>query len=420
MWDPYAEFDSRKLPNGLTVHAAHWPGRPWEAMGFLVHSGAKHDPVGLEGVAHFVEHLVSENTDMPKESVIAFFEDCGGTVNLGTTGWYPYTHYHFFVPTDKAVLSRAFSIYGHMLLLAKLEKLIERERQIIIGEFHEHYPTKLAYDLDARENWALHTGYWLERFVTPLGTPESVGRITQGALQSYYDAHYTPLNISIVGVGGMTLSELVELLCKSPFATSKNGMRTPLQNPIIDFPVMSETRYVFEMSEHIKMETPHEVGGYRSIARIPGNINTDLITVVCKMFNEALNEEIRERRAWTYAINSSYDSFEEFHQFAINCNALALGALGEIEEVIEACIVSMADREDLLEQSKRRIVASNLIIDPTGNQICNGALNDLAKYQRIISIAESSNNIAQVTMSDICNLLQWFRPERRWTRIIRP
>lgn len=417
MWDPYVEFQSATLPNGLSVHAAHWPGRPWEAMGFLIHSGAEYDPVGLEGLSHFVEHVVSENTNVPKKEMGAFFEDCGGMVSFGTTG-YPYTHYRFFVPTDKAILARAFSMFGHMLLLAKLEKFIERERQVIIGEFYRHYPVKFRLDLDVREHKALYAGYWLERFVRPFGNPESATRITQSELQSHYDAHYTPANMSIVGVGGMQLSELVELLSESPFATSKKGARTPLPTPATDVASPSETRHIFEVSKHITV--PIEVGAYRSVAKIPGNINGRVIRIMEEMFNEMLFEEVRERRAWAYAIDSSRHNFRHFYEFSINCSALALKAINDVEDVIEVCIASMADREDLFEQAKRRALASNFMTDPTGKGICNGALDDLAKNQRIISLKEIGDDFERVTMSDVRDVLRWLRPERRWTLIMRP
>ncbi|MBI5816885.1 MAG: insulinase family protein [Candidatus Yonathbacteria bacterium] len=167
MWDPYAEFETAVLPNGLTVHAAHWSGRPWEAMGFLVHTGAEHDPIGLEGLAHFVEHMVSKNASIPYKDIKTFFVGSGGSVDLGTTG-YPYTHYRFFVPADKNILAGAFSIFGHMLLSAKLERFIERERQVIVGEFHRRYPVKFKFDLDMRKRKMLHAGCWSERIVRPL------------------------------------------------------------------------------------------------------------------------------------------------------------------------------------------------------------------------------------------------------------
>ncbi len=418
MWDPYAEFQSATLPNGLTVHAAHWPGRPWEAMGFLIHSGAKHDPVGFEGLSHFVEHLVSKNNNITKKDMNDFFEDCGGMVSLGTTG-YPYTQYFFFVPTDKTVLARALSIFGHMLLSAKFEKFIEQERQVIIDEFNQYYPLKFKFDIDVRKCKALYTGCWLERFVRPIGTPESIKRIMQGELQSYYDAHYTPVNISIVGVGGMTLSEIVELLSESSFAIDKKGVKTPLPSPADDVTPPSENRYIFEVSKHII--EPIKVGAYWSVAKIPGNVNTAAIRIMCKMFNEILNEEVRERRAWTYSIDSSWHNFQYFFQeFSINCNALALGALDEIEEIIEICISSMGDQENLFEQVKRRVFASNFMIDPKGKSVCESAIDDLANDQRIISLTEYGNDIERVTMSEIRNLLQWLRPEWRWTLITRP
>jgi predicted Zn-dependent peptidase len=417
MWDPYAEFQTATLPNGLTVHAALWPGRPWEAMGFLVHSGAEHDPVGLEGVAHFIEHMVSQNTNATRKDVTGFFEDCGGMVSLGSTG-YPDTRYRFFVPADKTILARAFSLFGNMLLSAKLEKFIERERQVIVGEFHRRYSVKFMLDVAWRERKAMYAGYWLERFVMPLGTPESVARITQSDMQAQYDEHYTPANISIVGVGGMALSELVELLSDSPFAAFKKGVRTPVPTPASDVGLPSETRHVLEMSKHITL--PVEVGSYRSVAKIPCNMNARVIQVMAEMFDEVLNEEVRERLAWAYAINSSGHNFRHFHEVAIDCAALALQGLSQIEEVVEVCIVSMSDREDLFTHAKRRALASNLMIDSTGKGICNGALNDLGDDQRITSLAEYGKDIERVTMGDVRDLLHWLRPERRWTVITKP
>ena len=83
MWDPCAEFKSTTLSNGLDVHVAHWSERPWEAMGFIVHTGAASDPEGLEGLEHLVEHLVSKNGSATKEEMDAFFDRCGGMTNFG-------------------------------------------------------------------------------------------------------------------------------------------------------------------------------------------------------------------------------------------------------------------------------------------------------------------------------------------------
>lgn len=417
MWDPYTEFQSAILPNGLSVHTAHWPGRPWEAMGFLIHSGAEYDPVGLEGLSHFIEHVISENTNTSKKEMEVFFENCGGMVDFGRTG-YPDTCYRFFVPADKTVIARAFSMFGHMLLSAKLEKFIERERQVIIGEFHSHYPVEFEFELDTRKHKTLYTGYWLERSVRPLGNPESVTRITQSDLQSHYDINYTPANISVVGVGGMQLLELVELLYESPFATSKKGNRTPLPIPTTTITPPLETRHILEISKYITI--PIEVGAYRSIARIPGSINDRVVYIIKEMLNKILFEEVRENRAWAYAINSSLHNFRHFYEFSINCDTLTLNALDDIDEVIETCIASILNRKDLFEWIKHRALASIFMTDPNGRSICDGALDSLTENQRIKSLREVSDDLNRITMSDIRDTLQWLRLEQRWTLVVRP
>lgn len=417
MWDPYAQFQSATLPNGLTIHATHLPDRPWTAIGFLIHSGAMHDPEGLEGLAHFIEHLVTENGPVNIKEMTAFFEDCGGTVDFGATG-YSHSHYRLFIPIDKAILTTTFSIFGHILLKAKLEKCIEQERSVIVSEFYRQYPTQLKIDLEAHKHHALYPGSWLERLGQPLGNPESINRITQSELQSHYDAHYTPANISIVAVGGLTLPELVKLLSESPFATNKRGVRTPLPIPISNPTKPSEMRHVLEASRY--GDVPILAGVYYSYAKIPGVVNPYTLSLLQMILNEILYEEVREKRAWCYATGSSIQNLHDLYELSVDCDGVAPEVLDNLETVIEDCLTSAANREDLLEQAKRRTIASNSMIDETAWDICAVGINDLVKHQRIIPLEEINNNYRLVTMKDIRDILHWLKPERRWTLIARP
>lgn len=418
MWDPYAEFESTTLPNGLTIHATYWPERSWEAIGFVVHSGAEQDPVGLEGVAHFVEHLFSDNATIPEKEISAFFKDCGGSVKLGSTS-HGATKYYFFVPAERGVLAKAFSLFGHMLLSEKLEKLVERERQVIISEFHQSYPIKFNLDLAWRKAKVLYPDYWLSRYVTPLGSPESVNKITQSDLQAYYDTHYTPANISVVGVGGLRFSELVEILSESPLSANKQGVRTPLPLRVTEVKPLQETRHVFEYSKHVSMSTPVEVGAYFSTAVLPGNVNT-AIRILKLMLDEILDDEVRQDCAWAYDIYCSWHDFRHFHEFFISCGAVSLNEINAIENVVEICVASLTDRQDLFENSKRQEIANSRMTDPSGCGVCNATVNELADYNRIISLTEYGRELEALKMSDIRDMLKWLRPEQRWTLINKP
>jgi predicted Zn-dependent peptidase len=415
MWDPYAEFETGVLPNGLTVHAAYWPGRPWEAMGFLIHSGAEHDPVGLEGTAHFVEHLISENTILTKKCIKDFFDDCGGSVSLGSTG-YPQTQYSFFAPITKSIFTKAISIFGHMLFSASLEKCIERERQVILSEFNREFFIKDKLDLLIRKHKALYANCWLERFVKPFGNPIAIEQIQQDDLRMYYDQHYTPANMSIVGVGGMTLAEIVDIISESPLAINKAGTRTPLPCFVTNILPPSENRYIFKAPAEMALTD----GSFASAGIVSGNIKTQTLEIFKHMFNEVLNDEVREKQGWAYSIRSEYFNLRHFYEFGIICDSFASKALDDIENVVEKCIDSMSDHEKLFKQVKQRTLAGDLMSDLKGRDVRNGALKDLARYQRIISLTEYAQEVEKITMDDIRELLYWLRPERRWTLLVQP
>ncbi|MDP3954496.1 MAG: insulinase family protein [bacterium] len=109
MWDPYAEIKHAKLPNGLSVYLGTWD-RPWVKMKMVVHAGAKDDPEGKDGVAHFVEHLVNNNIDgCTKEQVKGYLDEIGGSANFGSTS-YEATSYKCSVPLEGNNLELALDI----------------------------------------------------------------------------------------------------------------------------------------------------------------------------------------------------------------------------------------------------------------------------------------------------------------------
>jgi len=419
MWDPNAGFESVTLPNGLTIHALNLPGRPFEDFGFLINSGSQQDLVGLEGTAHFVEHLVSCNTGMEKDDIKSFFDDCGGDVYLGGTGSFC-TKYNFFLPiNDMSIISKAFSIFGEMLISSNFKKYVERERSVIFEEFNRKYPLSFKFDIELKERKALYKGCWLERSTSPFGTVDSIKKISQNDLQSFYDNHYTPANMDIVCVGGMTLLEIEKIVLESHFAKDKAGIRTSIQNEIINFTELSENFQYFDLSPYLGKGIL-KTASYRSAAKIPCNVNEKSIDILNVMLNKILNNEIRERYSLTYYISSSWNNFRYFNNFNINCEAFNLTALDEMNDMVSYCIESIYKRNELFEQTKKCLIAKCFMVDKTAKDICSIVMNDICLYKKIISIEEDKNNIERVEMSDIIDLLKWLTPERRWTIITHP
>jgi zinc protease len=253
MYDPYTEFTKTVLENGLEVHSVFW-ARPWINMEIVVHSGGREDPVEMPGLAHFVEHVVSQNIpnwgfDQSKE----FFETCGGRAEFGSTN-YLSTRYRFCVPADPVIFREALAIFGSMLLGARIERDVERERKVISCEFNGRYPFRKRLDWDMCIRRALFKGHRLETWNRPLGRPEGFLSATEADLQSFYDKHYVPANISLVIIGGLPTEEVIDELEKSPFGTRKNGTRNPIPQPFNQIPIPAEQLQTVCLSDHVNFQ----------------------------------------------------------------------------------------------------------------------------------------------------------------------
>jgi hypothetical protein len=89
MWDPYSQFESIVLANGLTVYNIHVPHLAWHTVTCIIHTGGALDPIGDEGLAHFAEHLRFETGNFPggtREELSTLAKNLGGHVMMGSTG----------------------------------------------------------------------------------------------------------------------------------------------------------------------------------------------------------------------------------------------------------------------------------------------------------------------------------------------
>lgn len=419
MWDPYEEFETTVLPNGLTVYCAYWPNRPWVAMSFLIHAGARQDKIGLEGTAHFVEHAISRNQTLSYQEIKDHFESLGGDVQLGVTG-FNRTYYQFFAPTEPQSFEKSLSIFGDMLLTSKLDNYIDQQREVIIGEYQKMYSNPLVLQNSERRNKNVFRDSWKERFISPLGSIDSIKKIDGSDLQLCFDSYYTPNNISIVCTGGMKNEELLDFLSRTSFSICKTGQR--IENPTIaeDIIPPHENLYIFEVSKHIQMVKKFETASFETSCRLPGSFSAALVDVVESMLNEILFSEIREKRGWTYFVDADTHFFLDFYRFQVNVPSLALAGVDKINDVVSELISSLPYRKDLFEKIVKRKIATFFMKDPKAKQVNEVVMRDLEYYNRITTYTEDIEALKMLTTTDVAILVEWLRHTRRWTFITVP
>ncbi|MFZ1987472.1 MAG: pitrilysin family protein [Minisyncoccia bacterium] len=416
MWDPYALFQEEILPNGLRICAAQWEGRSWQHVYILVHSGAVHDLDGLEGAAHFMEHLVSENGNLPLPEIEDFFRPYGRP-GLGATGW-DSSYYNFSVPANQQIFSEGLNIFGNMLVTAKLEKCVERERQVIVGEFRQRYVADYEYDLAARKQRALFHGHPIGRATTPLGSLESIARIAQSDLQSFYDCHYTPKNMTIITCGGLSLRQVAHLIQESPFGLLKNGMARQTFTPATTHHVPSETRHVVDLKEYRSADT--RVGAYLSESVLPGIVKKSAVQLFSTLLSEVLFEEIRLKRAWTYSVYSEWHPVCGLYSFIISAEGLVPEAMTSIEEVVENSILRVTEDDATFKKYRGAVRAQVQMLDIPGHEVSYNTMMELAAFGKIPNIERALLGIETVTLDNMKEIACMLAPRLRYTQLSLP
>lgn len=255
MYDPYAEFTKTVLSNGAEAHSTQWKGRPWIIVKIVVHCGGREDTITMPGIAHFVEHVVSENIpEVELDRVKEFFETVGGSTDFGSTDYHS-TEYKFGIPADPVVFQKALTIFGSMLINARLEKNIERERNIINREFNLKYSliNELEWDMGIRK--VLFKKHRLETWNRPLGRPEGFLSVTAEDLQVFYDKYYVPSNISLAVVGSLSNEEVIASIEKSPFGMGKIGLRNLVPQQAFSPSVCGKKIKMIKMSDYFHSYT---------------------------------------------------------------------------------------------------------------------------------------------------------------------
>src|SRR5690554_6091734 len=129
---PLIPIQMRVLDNGLRVIVKEIPSYPVATVNVWVDVGAKNDPMGLSGLAHFFEHITFKGTPSRPRGQIAYqVESVGGYLNAMTS--LDYTTYYIVVPSEHVGL--AMEIQADALRNSLFDQSdIDQERTVIHEE----------------------------------------------------------------------------------------------------------------------------------------------------------------------------------------------------------------------------------------------------------------------------------------------
>ena len=213
--------EPRRFRHGaLTILHDPVPG-PLTAIAVAVRAGSRYDGTH-PGIAHMTEHMLFQGTHgLDQLSLNRRAGELGGEHDADT-GYEDIT-LHFEVFNDD--IEEALALLGEQLFRSTIPPdRFAKEQRVVIDEIHGRQEDPANY---------VHERAWARFFDGTLGHPvcgtiTSVRRITPRAVQTYVARHFTPGNMVLAVVGGVSPARLRRAVARS---FPNGATRTARQRP---------------------------------------------------------------------------------------------------------------------------------------------------------------------------------------------
>lgn len=209
------------LPTGQTVVVRPIPGNPNVTINTWVRVGSADETDEINGVSHFLEHLLFKGTNKygPRD-LDAAFEGAGGDINASTSD--DFTNYH--VTAQAADFEKMLEIHADMMQHATIPAdELEQERKVVIEEINRANDSPMRKLFMALNGLAYKTHpYRLDT----LGPASNIASIPREKILKYYEDHYALKNMITVVAGGIDPLQAKELVEKH-FQTGRKGGAEP-------------------------------------------------------------------------------------------------------------------------------------------------------------------------------------------------
>jgi predicted Zn-dependent peptidase len=321
-----AEIRHRKtaLPNGLEVVTVAMHDRPSISAGIWVKCGGRDEDARVNGVSHFIEHLVFKGTH--NRSMRRIKEDTegkGGSLNAFTSE--EMTCYFAKAPARE--LDLTLDVLSDMVLHASMKPGdIEKERAVILEEIKmvNDQPAECASEIMDELFWKSDP---LGRPLT--GTEASMKRIRRRDILEYRKRHYTPDRIIVCAAGPVEHHRVVRWASRA--FRGPVGRRAP-----------HTTRPPRGLALKIvpkKIEQVHLILALPGLSKAhPDQYTLTLLnTVLGGNMSSRLFNEVREERGLAYEIGSHTKRLDGVGVFSIEAGVDASKTAQALKAICGQC-----------------------------------------------------------------------------------
>lgn len=354
---PYLKLS---LNNGVEIIAEKFDTVQSVSIGMFLRSGVLYENGDLQGVSHFIEHMLFKGTKKRSPRMIASeFDRIGGYLNAFTAK--DYCCYYARVVKDR--IDIAVDVLADMVINSQfVVEELERERRVILEEIkmYEDSPDEIIHELLGQNIWKN------SRLGNPiLGTAATVAGMKRDQIFDVFNRQYVTGNLLVCIAGNFDWDELKKLLEKK-LKTLRNGPFT--QRETLVKPSSDATIYQKDIEQvHLTMGT--EGVSFSDPRRFA-------LTILNAAFGGGMSsrlfQEIREKRGLAYTVYSYHTSFKKTGLFGVYAGT-SMEHLRDVLELFHTELEKVAakgitDKE--LEDTREQLKGNMLIaLESTTNRM---------------------------------------------------
>src|ERR1700690_1744564 len=387
------------LPNGLTILTEQMDHIRSVSMGIWVKTGSRHEDPTVNGISHFVEHMVFKGTtNRTAEDIARQVDSIGGNMDAFTGK----EMVCFNIKILDEPMPVAMDVLTDMVLNPGFDgKEIARERGVILEEIKmdEDNPDYLVHEIFTQNFWKDHP---LGKPI--LGTKETVKKFERDAVLETYSHRFAPGNIIVAAAGHLDHDQFVDLVVKhfEHLKPAQNGFHSA--TPKIVPRIVLRNKKALE-----QVQLCIGVPAY-PIAHEKRHAGYILNTLLGGGMSSRLFQNIRERQGLAYSIYSDLNPYRDTGCMAVYAGTSLASAAKVVKSVVNEFhnLKTQTVPEEELRRSKYQPKGTLMLsLESSTARMSNLARQEMY-FDRFYDLDELIEKIEAVTAEDLTQLANEF------------
>lgn len=391
------------LPNGLTIVSERMDHLRSVCVGIWVRTGSRDEASEINGISHFLEHMVFKGTKTRSaEDIARQMDSIGGNLDAFTAK----ECVCFNIKVLDEHLAPAMDILCDLVLAPIFnEEDIAKERGVIVEEIKmdEDNPDYLVHEIFIQNFWKDHP---LGKPI--LGTKDTVRKFDRAILQESYAKRFTPGNLIVSAAGNVDHDHFVSLIARNfeHLLPGTNGFHNG--SPKSHSRIMMRNKKSLEQVQICLGVPSYPISHERRYSAYVLN------TLLGGGMSSRLFQNIREKQGLVYSIFSELNPFRD-----TGCLAIYAGtSRGAVPKVVASIISEfkqvkeMSVDQEELDRAKAQLKGNLLLsLESSTARMSNLARQEMY-YDHFFGINEIIQRIEAIQPEDVVAVAkEFFKPE---------